>query len=134
MRLIDEQFTKRPFYGVLRMTAGPRMMGYGVNPKRVQRLKRVMGFEAIYPKPRLSANGPDHNERSHETLGYRTPHEFYFRTRAALAGFGGRSLTWTGSRSLFRSSESLPAFQRLIVLQALHCMILNLKAIGPMAI
>ena len=54
MRLIDEQFTKRPFYGV------PRMMGYGVNSKRVRRLMRVMGLEAIYPKPRPSANGPDH--------------------------------------------------------------------------
>jgi putative transposase len=43
MRLIDEQFTKRPFYGV------PRMMGYGVNPKRVRRLMRAMGLEAIYP-------------------------------------------------------------------------------------
>ena len=60
MRLIDEQFTKRPFYGVARMTASLRMMGYGVNPKRVRRLMRVMGLEAIYPKPRLSANGPDH--------------------------------------------------------------------------
>ena len=60
MRLIDEQFTKRPFYGVPRMTASLRMMGYGVNPKRVRRLMRVMGLEAIYPKPRLSANGPDH--------------------------------------------------------------------------
>ena len=54
MRLIDEQFTKRPFYGVPRMTASLRRLGYGVNPKR------VMGLEAIYPKPRLSANGPDH--------------------------------------------------------------------------
>jgi len=60
MRLIDEQFTKRPFYGVPRMTDSLRMMGYGVNPKRVRRLMRVMGLEAIYPKPRLSANGPDH--------------------------------------------------------------------------
>jgi len=60
MRLIDEQFTKRPFYGVPRMTASLRMMGYGVNPKRVRRLMRVMGLEAIYPKPRLSANAPDH--------------------------------------------------------------------------
>jgi putative transposase len=60
MRLIDEQFTKRPFYGVPRMTACLRAMGYGVNPKRVRRLMRVMGLEAIYPKPRLSANGPDH--------------------------------------------------------------------------
>jgi putative transposase len=60
MRRIDEQFTKRPFYGVPRMTASLRRMGYEVNPKRVRRLMRVMGFEAIYPKPRLSANGPDH--------------------------------------------------------------------------
>ena len=42
------------------MTASLRAMGYGVNPKRVRRLMRVMGLEAIYPKPRLSANGPDH--------------------------------------------------------------------------
>jgi putative transposase len=60
MRRIDEQFTKRPFYGVPRMTASLRIMGYGVNPKRVRRLMREMGLEAIYPKPRLSANGPDH--------------------------------------------------------------------------
>jgi len=60
MRLIDEQFTKRPFYGVPRMTESLRRMGYGVNPKRVRRLMRLMGLEAIYPKPRLSANGPDH--------------------------------------------------------------------------
>jgi putative transposase len=60
MRRIDEQFTKRPFYGVPRMTASLRRMGYEVNPKRVRRLMRVMGLEAIYPKPRLSANGPDH--------------------------------------------------------------------------
>ena len=42
MRLIDEQFTKRPFYGVARMTASLRAMGHGVNPKRVRRLMRVM--------------------------------------------------------------------------------------------
>ena len=60
MRLIDEKFTKRPFYGVPRMTASLRALGHGVNPKRVRRLMRVMGLEAIYPKPRLSANGADH--------------------------------------------------------------------------
>jgi putative transposase len=60
MRRIDEEFTKRPFYGVPRMTARLRMMGHGVNPKRVRRLMRVMGLEAIYPRPRLSVNGPDH--------------------------------------------------------------------------
>lgn len=60
MRMIDEQFTRRPFYGVMRMTARLRAMGHGVNPKRVRRLMRLMGLEAIYPKPRLSAAGPDH--------------------------------------------------------------------------
>src|SRR4030042_5171931 len=60
MRGIDEEFTKRPFYGVPRMTVSLRRMGYEVNPKRVRRLMRVMGLEAIYPKPRLSANGSDH--------------------------------------------------------------------------
>jgi len=60
MREIDEEFTRRPFYGVARMTARLRALGHGVNPKRVRRLMRVMGLEAIYPKPRLSANGPGH--------------------------------------------------------------------------
>jgi len=60
MREIDEEFTRRPFYGVARMTARLRALGHGVNPKRVRRLMRVMGLEGIYPKPRLSANGPGH--------------------------------------------------------------------------
>jgi putative transposase len=54
MRLLDEQYTKTPFYGVRRMTAWLRTQGYGVNEKRVSRLLRLMGLEAVYPKPRLS--------------------------------------------------------------------------------
>ena len=57
MRLLDEQFTQTPFYGVERMTAWLRQQGYGVNPKRVRRLLRLMGLEALYPKPHLSAPG-----------------------------------------------------------------------------
>jgi len=60
MRLIDEEFTRHPFYGVRRMKAWLRTQGYWVNRKRVSRLMRLMGLIAIYPKPRLSANGPDH--------------------------------------------------------------------------
>jgi putative transposase len=37
-----------------------RKAGHGVNPKRVRRLMRLMGLEAIYPKPRLSQGGPGH--------------------------------------------------------------------------
>jgi putative transposase len=54
MRLLDEQYTRTPFYGIRRMTAWLRQQGYAVNHKRVGRLLRVMGLEAVYPKPRLS--------------------------------------------------------------------------------
>lgn len=54
MNLIDEQYTRTPFYGVNKMTAWLIRQGYTVNPKRIRRLMRKMGLEAIYPKPRLS--------------------------------------------------------------------------------
>jgi putative transposase len=54
MRLLDEQYTRCPFYGVLRMTAWLRQQGHQVNGKRVRRLLRRMGLMAVYPKPRLS--------------------------------------------------------------------------------
>jgi putative transposase len=57
MRRIDEQYTARPFYGSRRMTRWLIEQGEEVNRKRVQRLMRTMGLEAIYPKPRLSAAG-----------------------------------------------------------------------------
>jgi putative transposase len=60
MRLIDEQYTARPFYGSRRMTIWLNEQGEEVNRKRVQRLMRVMGLEAIYPKPRLSLAGKGH--------------------------------------------------------------------------
>jgi putative transposase len=60
MRRIDEQYTACPFYGSRRMTVWLTGHGEEVNRKRVQRLMRVMGLEAIYPKPRLSTAGKGH--------------------------------------------------------------------------
>jgi putative transposase len=60
MRLIDEQYTRTPFYGSPRLTAWLRSQGHRINHKRVERLMRVMGIEAIYPKPRLSQSNPGH--------------------------------------------------------------------------
>lgn len=65
MRLIDEQYTKCPFYGSRRIAAWLRAAGHAVNRKRVQRLLQLMGLEALYPKPILSA--PD---RSHKVYPY----------------------------------------------------------------
>lgn len=61
MRLIDEQYTRTPFYGWPRMTAYLREdKGYGVNHKRVQRLMQLMGLQALYPKPRTTRPGTAH--------------------------------------------------------------------------
>ncbi len=60
MRRIDEQYTACPFYGSRRMAAWLVEQGEEVNRKRVQRLMRRMGLEAIYPKPRLSLAGKGH--------------------------------------------------------------------------
>jgi putative transposase len=57
MRLLDEQYTRTPFYGIGKMTAWLGSRGYEVNHKRVERLMRLMGIEAIYPKPHLSRAG-----------------------------------------------------------------------------
>ena len=65
MRLIDEQYTRTPFYGWPRMTAHLRRLGYRVNHKRIQRLMQQMGLQAIYPKPRTSVAA-----RAHQTYPY----------------------------------------------------------------
>ncbi len=60
MRLLDEEYTRHPFYGVRRMTLWLQDGGWPVGLKRVRRLLRLMGLEAIYPKPRLSVPAPGH--------------------------------------------------------------------------
>ena len=60
MRWIDEQYTRRPFYGSRRMTIWLSGQGYAVNRKRVARLMEVMGIQAVYPKPKLSQPGEGH--------------------------------------------------------------------------
>lgn len=60
MRRIDEQYLKTPFYGWPRMTAWLRQEGYALNHKRVQRLMKLMGLLAVYPKPRTSQPAQNH--------------------------------------------------------------------------
>ena len=60
MRLLDEQYTRTPYYGVLKMTAWWRSLGHEVNPKRVRRRLRTMGLAAVYPKPITNRRHPEH--------------------------------------------------------------------------
>jgi putative transposase len=60
MRLIDELYLQRPFYGVPRMTDWLQTLGHAVNHKRVARLMRVMGLQAVLPGPHTSRRQPTH--------------------------------------------------------------------------
>jgi len=59
MRRIDELYLQKPFYGSRRMTFALKEEGFGVNRKRVQRLMRLMGLEALVPRPGTSKAAPE---------------------------------------------------------------------------
>jgi putative transposase len=60
MRMIDEQYLTTPFYGSRRIREVLKSKGEAVNRKRLQRLMRVMGIEAMYPKPKTSIGNKEH--------------------------------------------------------------------------
>ena len=60
MRLIDEIYTRWPFYGSRKIVQALKQDSHKINRKRVQRLMRIMGIEAIYPKPNLSLRAKEH--------------------------------------------------------------------------
>jgi putative transposase len=61
MRLIDEQYLRTPFFGSRMMAEWlSRDLTERINRKRVQRLMRTMGIEAIYPKPRTTRRDAEH--------------------------------------------------------------------------
>lgn len=62
MRLIDEEYTRHPFYGSRRMSAWLKRQGHDVNRKRISRLMRKMGLVAVYPGPNLSRRAAEHRK------------------------------------------------------------------------
>jgi putative transposase len=60
MRLIDKQYTKTPFFGSRKIAKILSSPGFEVNRKRVQRLMRIMGLEAIYPKQKTTIPNIEH--------------------------------------------------------------------------
>ncbi len=60
MRLIDEQFLETPFYGSRQMARWLRREGSNVSRKRVRRLMRKMGLQALYQRPRTTIPHPEH--------------------------------------------------------------------------
>jgi putative transposase len=63
MQLIDQEYTRAPFYGYRKMTARlNKQHGFAVNHKRIARLMGKMGLQAIYPRPRTSRADPQHKK------------------------------------------------------------------------
>lgn len=60
MRVLDQQYTATPFYGVKKMTQAIQERGYPVGMDRVRSLLRVMGLGAIYPRRSFSQGGREH--------------------------------------------------------------------------
>jgi putative transposase len=60
MRMIDEEYTRRPFYGSRRIMQWLHEQGHPVGRHRVRRLMGLLGLEAVYPKPKLSQPGEGH--------------------------------------------------------------------------
>lgn len=79
MRLIDELYLKRPFYGSPRMTGWLRELGWLVNEKRVARLMRMMGVQAVVPGPHTSRPHPEHRIYPYllRDMEIRTPDEVW---------------------------------------------------------
>jgi putative transposase len=71
MRLLDEEYTRHPFYGVRRMLWFLRGLGWPVGHDRVRALLRRMGLEAVGPKPRTSAPGAGHTIHPYLLRGLR---------------------------------------------------------------
>ena len=60
MGLLDKEHTRHPFYGVPKMTEFLKRKGYKIGPDKVRTLLRMMGLEAIYPKPKTSIPNKQH--------------------------------------------------------------------------
>ena len=74
MRLLDEQYTRTPFYGSPKMTIWLKSQGHEVNHKRVERLMGLMGLKAIYPKPNTSKAHPENKIYPYHLRGVKIDH------------------------------------------------------------
>ncbi len=115
MRRLDEQYLQTPFYGTRRMTQSLRRLGYPVNRKRVGRLMRQRGLEALYPRPRTRQPQSGHQvypyllrdttvERPNEAWATDITYiplarGFMYRV-AILDGYSRRVLAWRVSNTL----------------------------------
>jgi len=115
MRLIDELYTKHPFYGSRKMASHLRRLGHQVNRKRIRRLMKTMGLVSVAPKPNTSTprkghkiypyllGGLDIKDANHvwctDITYIRLPHGFVYLV--AVMDWGSRKvLSWEVSNTM----------------------------------
>ena len=115
MRLLDEEYTRHPFFGSRRMTQYLRGLGHRVNRKRVQRLLQTMGLAGMAPGPNTSKPHPQHKVYPYLLRGVavvrpnqvwstdityiRLPHGFVYLV-AIIDWYSRKVLSWRLSNSL----------------------------------
>jgi len=62
MQALDLQYMETPFYGRRRMVIAMRQQGFEVGQAKIRTAMKIMGLEAIYPKPNLSKSHPEHKK------------------------------------------------------------------------
>ena len=109
LRLIDAEYTRRPFYGSRRMVVYLKEQEHAVNRKHVQRLMRVLGLAGMAPGPATSRPHPEHQIYPYWLRGVavvrpnqvwstditdiRLAHGFAYRV-AVIDGYSRRVLSW----------------------------------------
>jgi len=112
MRVIDETYLAYPVFGSRQMTRWLRRQGYPVNRKRVRRLMRQMGLEAIYQKPNTSRKHPQNPVYRYllRRIKVERPNQVWARTSPtsrsrAASSTSARSWTGTAGRSSVQRTD-----------------------------
>lgn len=115
MRQLDALYRHWPFYGSRRLCEELRQRGERVNRKRVRRLMRLMGLQAVYPKPRTSQPGAGHtiypyllkglaidrpNQVWASDIGYVPMAQGFMDLTVIMDGYARRVLAWRVSKTL----------------------------------
>lgn len=114
-RLIDEEYTRHPFYGSRKMVVFLKAAGHLVNRKRVRRLMQQMGLAGMAPGPNTSRSHPEHKVYPYLLRGMpvvrpnqvwstdityiRLPHGFAYLV-AIIDWYSRRVLSWRISNSM----------------------------------
>jgi putative transposase len=89
MKAIDRIYTSWPFYGSRRIVLELRRGGHDANRKRVQRLMRTMGLQALVPRPHTSRPHPEHRIYPYLLRGADPSRESQAPSASAGTGIGG---------------------------------------------